>query len=57
MSTACSEVVWLCGLLVEIIFSHESHPTPLHANNTSAIQLATNTVFHEEAKCIEVDCH
>ena len=31
--------------------------TPLHADNTSAIQIATNPIFHEHTKHIEVDCH
>ncbi|XP_059310087.1 uncharacterized mitochondrial protein AtMg00810-like [Lycium ferocissimum] len=35
----------------------QSSPTPLHANNTSAIQIATNPVYHERTKHIEVDCH
>lgn len=56
MSTACSEVVWLRGLLAEIGFP-QSSPTPLHADNTSAIQIATNLVYHERTKHIEVDCH
>ncbi|XP_015163281.1 uncharacterized mitochondrial protein AtMg00810-like [Solanum tuberosum] len=56
MFTACSEVVWLRGLLAEIGFP-QSHPTPLHADNTSVIQIATNPVFHERTKHIEVDCH
>ncbi|XP_015160657.1 uncharacterized mitochondrial protein AtMg00810-like [Solanum tuberosum] len=56
MSTACSKVVWLRGLLPEIGFP-QSHPTPLHADNTSAIQIATNLVFHEGNKHIEADCH
>jgi len=56
MSAACSEVVWLRGLLVEIGFP-QTTPTLLHADNTNAIQIATNLVFHERTKHIEVDCH
>ncbi|RVW77694.1 Retrovirus-related Pol polyprotein from transposon RE1 [Vitis vinifera] len=56
MSTACSEIVWLRDLLKELGFLHTTF-TPLHANNTSAIQIATNPVFHERTKHIEVDCH
>ena len=56
MSVACSKIVWLRGLLAELGFS-QSHPTPLHADNTSAIQIATNPVYHERTKHIEVDYH
>ncbi|KAL6339396.1 hypothetical protein AAG906_032926 [Vitis piasezkii] len=56
MSTACSEIVWLRGLLEELGFP-QTTSTPLHADNTSAIQIATNPVFHERTKHIEVDCH
>jgi hypothetical protein len=56
MSTACSEIVWLRGLLEELGFPQVTS-TPLHADNTSAIQIATNPVFHERTKHIEVDCH
>ncbi|KAF3654114.1 Peroxisomal (S)-2-hydroxy-acid oxidase GLO4 [Capsicum annuum] len=35
MSTACSEIVWLHGILVEIEFP-QSNPTPLHADNTTS---------------------
>nr|XP_016515095.1 PREDICTED: uncharacterized mitochondrial protein AtMg00810-like [Nicotiana tabacum] len=45
MSTACFEIIWLRGLLAEIGFP-QSNPTPLHADNTSAIQIATNPVYH-----------
>jgi len=55
MSSACSEIVWLQGLLRELGFPQHT-PTPLHADNTSAIQIATNPVFHERTKHIEVDC-
>ena len=56
MSTACSEIVWLRGLLEELGFP-QTTSTHLHADNTSAIQIATNPVFHERTKHIEVDCH
>ena len=56
MFIACSEIVWLRGLLEELGFPHTTS-TPLHADNTSAIQIATNPVFHERTKHIEVDCH
>ena len=56
MSAACSEIVWLRGLLAEMGFP-QTTPTLLHADNTSAIQIATNPVFHERTKHIEVDCH
>jgi hypothetical protein len=56
MSAACSEIVWLRGLLTELGFS-QRQPTSLHADNTSAIQIAANPVYHERTKHIEVDCH
>ena len=56
MSTACSEIVWLRGLLEELGFP-QTTSTSLHADNTSAIQNSTNPVFHERTKHIEVDCH
>ena len=56
MSLACSEIIWLRGLLAELDFS-VTNSTPLHADNTSAIQITANPVFHESTKHIEVDCH
>ncbi|RVW88090.1 Retrovirus-related Pol polyprotein from transposon RE1 [Vitis vinifera] len=44
------------SLLAELDFS-ETDPTPLHADNTSAIQITTNPVYHERTKHIEKDCH
>ena len=56
MSIACSEIVWLRGILSELGFS-QPDPTPLYADNTSAIQIAANPIYHERTKHIEVDCH
>jgi len=56
MSAVCYEIIWLRGLLAEFAFS-QSDSTLLHADNTSAIQIAANPVYHEHTKHIEVDCH
>jgi len=56
MSTACSEIVWLRRLLAELGFSQSDY-TPIHVDNTNAIQIAANPVYHERTKNIEVDCH
>ena len=56
MSTACSEIAWLRGLLKELGFPPTTS-TPLHVDNTSDIQIVTNPVFHECTKHIKVDCH
>ena len=56
MSFAYSEIVWLRRLLRELSFS-QNKPIHFYADNTSAIQIATNLVFHERTKHIEVDCH
>eukprot|EP00268_Persea_americana_P026337 TRINITY_DN25727_c0_g1_i8.p1 TRINITY_DN25727_c0_g1~~TRINITY_DN25727_c0_g1_i8.p1 ORF type:complete len:108 (+),score=9.58 TRINITY_DN25727_c0_g1_i8:284-607(+) len=56
MSAACLEIIWLHGLIEELGFSQTS-PTPLHADNTSAIWIIENPVFHKRTKHIEVACH
>jgi hypothetical protein len=56
MFAACSEIIWLRGLLTKLGFSHD-HPTPLHIDNTNAIQINVNPVYHKCLKHIEVDCH
>ena len=56
MSATSSKIVWLRGPLYELGFP-QSNPTPFHANNTSAIRITANPVFHEHTKHIEVDCH
>ena len=53
--TTC-EVVWLKSFLEEIGFSVQL-PMPLHCDNQAAIHIASNPVFHERTKHIEVDCH
>ncbi|GKV20452.1 hypothetical protein SLEP1_g30576 [Rubroshorea leprosula] len=55
MSSACSELTWLRGFLQTLTFP--TPPSPLYADNMSAIRIASNHVFHERTKHIEVDCH
>ncbi|GAB2298270.1 hypothetical protein Dimus_038523 [Dionaea muscipula] len=56
MSSACSEITWLRALMSELGFP-QTRPTPLHADNTSAIKITANPVYHKRTKLIEVDCH
>lgn len=51
-----SEMIWLQRLLCELVIPI-CGPTSLDANNSSAIWIANNLVFHERIKHIEVDCH
>ncbi|GKV38707.1 hypothetical protein SLEP1_g46591 [Rubroshorea leprosula] len=55
LSSACSELTWLRGFLQTLTFP--TPPSPLYADNMSAIRIASNPVFHERTKHIEVDCH
>ena len=56
MSSTCSGIVWLRGIIYELGFQ-QHWATPLHADNTSVIQITANCVFHERTKYIEVDCN
>lgn len=56
MADTCFEVVWLVNLLWAL-----QSPTPLpisfSCDNKSAIYIASNPVFHERTKYIELDCY
>ncbi|GMI65892.1 hypothetical protein HRI_000258500 [Hibiscus trionum] len=55
MASATCELMWLTSLLSS--FGVKVSSTSLYCDNQSAIQLASNQMFHERSKHIEVDCH
>ncbi|KAK4382102.1 Retrovirus-related Pol polyprotein from transposon RE2 [Sesamum angolense] len=56
MAHTTSEILWLKNLLKELGFMYDD-PVPMYCDNQAAIHIASNPVFHERTKHIEVDCH
>ncbi|GJW01382.1 uncharacterized mitochondrial protein-like protein [Tanacetum coccineum] len=56
MTQTTCELVWLRNLLGEIGFT-KSKPMKMWCDNQTTIYIATNPMFHEKTKHIEVNCH
>ena len=54
-STTC-EMIWIKGLLTNLGFPSSLPMTPF-CDNQVAMHIASNSMFHERTKHIEVDCH
>ena len=56
MRKLTSELIWIKGLLKDLGIEVTT-PITMHCDNQAAIHIASNSVFHERTKHIEVDCH
>lgn len=56
LAALIAEVVWVTSLFKELGV-RLIEPAFIHCDSKSALQIATNPVFHERTKHIEIDCH
>lgn len=56
MRKLSTELVWIKGLLKDLGIEFNT-PITIHCDNQVVIYIASNSVFHERTKHIEVDCH
>ncbi|GAV69780.1 hypothetical protein CFOL_v3_13281, partial [Cephalotus follicularis] len=56
MTNVSGELQWIRMLLAEIGLPMQ-RSSILHCDNQSAMHIASNPIFHERTKHIEVDCH
>ena len=56
MASTASELTWIKQLLSDFGIQIQA-PMQMFCDNQSALHIASNPVFHERTKHIEVDCH
>ena len=56
MATTCCEITWLKNILKGLGVSH-TQLVILYCYNQAAMHIASNPVFHERIKHVEIDCH
>lgn len=56
MDLTVFELVWFRGLLNELGIAQDK-PSVMLCDNKGAIHIASNPIFHERTKHIEIDCH
>jgi len=56
MAIVTCELMWIKQFLQELRFCEELQ-MKLYCDNQAALHIASNPVFHERTKHIEIDCH
>jgi hypothetical protein len=56
MTSTVSELIWIKQLLRDMKI-HYNEPIHMYCDNQAAKLIASNSIFHEKTKHIEVDCH
>lgn len=56
MATTTCEITWLQHFLQDFLVQ-QSKPTILFCDNQYALHIATNPIFHEGTKHINIGCH
>lgn len=56
MAVTTSELIWLHQLLLDFSCNITA-PTLLFCDNQAALHIASNPMFHERTKHIDIDCH
>ena len=56
MAQSVWENMWIRHLLMEVGIE-TSIPTKLWCDNQAVMHIASNPIFHEQTKHIEIDCH
>lgn len=56
ISCLTSELLWIKSILKDLGISHDQ-PMKIYCDSKSAIYISTNSVFYEQTKHIEIDCH